>query len=85
MSAQHITVIFACVVMWLAAGFFVSRSRLGWGDTVAMIHYNYPWLGLLMLFLTVVLWPVVLIFSLVAPIIGWVQIFYRDNKTKQTK
>lgn len=85
MSPQHITIIFACVVLWLAAGFFLCRSPLGWGDVIAMIHYNYPKLGLLMLFAVVVFWPVVLLFSIAAPIIGWVQIFYRDNKIKQTK
>lgn len=56
-------------VAWCAVGVFIMRSKIGMGDVIPMIHYNYRWLGVALFFGVIVFWPIYLLWY--AGLNGW--------------
>lgn len=50
-----------CSIVYLFVGVLVTMYDHGRNGVIEMIGYNVPWLGLLLLFMSWLLWPIVLI------------------------
>lgn len=67
-------------VIWILLGILTTRAGWGLSEAIPMIHYNYPVLGIAMLVVNVVFWPIVSAILWLLALVGIALQYLEDRK-----